>query len=107
MLDVLCLRLLHNSVPMAALTKERPITFDKNIYTKKTEYTKSCKNNHYTNQYKCSEPLLQRHRNPDINYNKKQFKEEKHSCHNNEQVPDSENGRKDNQVPIKKYDEKM
>lgn len=111
MLDVLCLHLLHNSDPMAALTKEKPITADKNVYTKQADYTKAWKhgkngkNIHYTKQYKCPEPLLQRHRNPDINYNKKQFKEEKHRCYND--MPNEENGEKEKQVPIKKFDKKI
>jgi len=96
---------------MAALTKEKPITVDMNIYSKQANACKNGKNIHYTKQYKCPEPLLQRHRNPDINYNKKQFKEEKQHNNDERSVPNEENGEengeKDKQVPIKKYDKKI
>jgi len=97
MLSVLCSCLSHNSVPMAALTKEQPRQVD-------AEYVKAFKNSYYTKQqhkFDRRKPFLSK---PEVNhYDKNPFKER---CVPNPTNPPSQPDQ-EKKVPLMKYDKKI
>src|SRR5688500_16001507 len=109
MLDVLCLCLSHNLVPMAALAKEQPSPNNVDTTFKQSEHSKVWKNGHHAKQQPQLPPSLSNHRKTENKENKKHFKNERRKCFNNKERlnEDAEQKNKETPPPLMKYDKKM